>query len=38
MWEVGSRYNVGERELHASSLGMVKVCHGLCIIFVLPGA
>ncbi|CAG9539143.1 unnamed protein product [Cercopithifilaria johnstoni] len=24
MWEMGSRYNVGERELHASSLGMVK--------------
>ncbi|KAM3726600.1 putative phosphorylase b kinase regulatory subunit beta [Dirofilaria immitis] len=24
MWEIGSRYNVGERELHASSLGMVK--------------
>ncbi|KAL3981501.1 Glycosyl hydrolases 15 family protein [Acanthocheilonema viteae] len=24
MWEAGSRYNVGERELHASSLGMVK--------------
>ncbi|KAK6109710.1 Glycosyl hydrolases 15 family protein [Brugia pahangi] len=24
MWETGSRYNVGERELHASSLGMVK--------------
>ncbi|VDM23322.1 unnamed protein product, partial [Wuchereria bancrofti] len=24
MWGTGSRYNVGERELHASSLGMVK--------------
>ncbi|VDM97152.1 unnamed protein product, partial [Thelazia callipaeda] len=24
MWEKGTRYNVGERELHASSLGMVK--------------
>ncbi|VDK83214.1 unnamed protein product [Litomosoides sigmodontis] len=24
MWETGSRYNVGERELHASSLGMAK--------------
>uniref|UniRef100_A0A915PP76 Phosphorylase b kinase regulatory subunit n=1 Tax=Setaria digitata TaxID=48799 RepID=A0A915PP76_9BILA len=24
MWEMGTRYNVGEREVHASSLGMVK--------------
>ncbi|VDK55544.1 unnamed protein product [Anisakis simplex] len=24
MWERGTRYNIGERELHASSLGMVK--------------
>jgi phosphorylase kinase alpha/beta subunit len=25
MWERGSRYNCGEPELHASSLGIVKV-------------
>ncbi len=28
MWETGSRYNVGQTELHASSLGMVKVFFG----------
>lgn len=29
MWERGTRYNVGDRELHASSLGIVKVVENL---------
>lgn len=35
MWERGTRYNVGEPELHASSVGMVKACFDCFVVSIL---